>query len=137
MSTIILKPDISYRVGKIVCVGQNYPLHVEEMKSKRTADPLLFLKPSTSILREGKKIRLPDYSKEIHHETELALLVGKKAKKISRKDWKYYIKGAGIALDLTLRDWQREAKKNGHPWSVCKGFDSSCPISTFVPIKDI
>jgi len=137
MSKVLLKPDSSLNVGKIVCVGQNYILHIEELKSKRSKDPLIFLKPSTALLLEGYSIILPDFSNEIHHETELALLIGRKAKNISKSDWKDYVIGAGIALDLTLRDVQREAKNHGHPWTICKGFDGSCPISSFTPLKNI
>jgi 5-carboxymethyl-2-hydroxymuconate isomerase len=137
MSTVKLKSDKEYTVGKVVCVGQNYMLHIEELNSKRSKDPLLFLKPSTAILHEGEQINLPAYSNDVHHEVELALLVGKKAKNIQTSHWIDYIVGVGIALDLTLRDLQREAKKNGHPWSVCKGFDGSLPISEFVPLAKI
>jgi len=137
MSTVKLKPDQKFKVGKIVCVGQNYRRHIEEMKSKTSKDPVLFLKPSTALLSEGDPIDLPDYSNEVHFESELALLVGKRAKNVNHSEWKKYICGAGIALDLTLRDWQRRAKEKGHPWAVAKGFDGSCPISTFIPISKI
>lgn len=137
MSDVLIKSGRSYRVGKIVCVGQNYQLHVEEMKSVQSKDPVLFLKPSTALLAQNEPICLPDFSNEVHYETELALLVGKKAKNIQRSAWKNYILGVGIALDLTLRDWQRKAKEKGHPWAVAKGFDGSCPVSEFIPIEEI
>ena len=137
MHEVILKPDKQYPVGKIVCIGQNYPKHNKEMNSSRPESPILFLKPSTAIIHEGTFIMLPEYSKEVHHEIELALLVGKLTKNIAARDWKDYIAGAGIALDLTLRDHQRTAKDGGLPWSISKGFDGSCPVSEFVPIKDI
>lgn len=140
MSVVRLVPDHIINVGKIVCVGQNYRLHIEEMKSITSKNPVLFLKPSTALLSQEESIVLPSYSNEIHYETELALLIGKKAKNIERSTWKNYISGAGIALDLTLRDLQKKAKENGHPWAVAKGFDGSCPISSFTPfskIKDI
>ncbi len=137
MSTIQLEPDKVIRVGKIICVGQNYMRHIEELKSIRSKEPLIFMKPSTAVLPEGKAINLPDFSNEVHHETELALLIGKEAKNISREKWKDHVCGVGVALDLTLRDLQNEAKKNGHPWTICKGFDGSCPISTFTPLEKI
>ena len=137
MSTIKLKPNKTIRVGKLICVGQNYKKHVDEMKSIKSKDPLLFMKPSTAILSEGKFIKLPDFSNEVHYETELALLIGKRAKNISAGHWKDYINAVGIALDLTLRDLQSEAKKKGHPWTISKGFDGSCPLSTFYPLKKI
>ena len=137
MSTVLLKPDKQIKVGKIVCIGQNYMRHIDELKSKITKTPLLFFKPATAILTEGNLINLPTISNEVHHETELALLLGKEAKNISKSSWKEYVAGVGLALDLTLRDIQREAKKNGLPWAVCKGFDSSCPISSFVSLDSI
>jgi 5-carboxymethyl-2-hydroxymuconate isomerase len=137
MSYVILEPDKRIRVGKIICVGQNYKKHIEELKSTKSRDPLIFMKPSTSILHKGDSITLPDFSEEVHHETELALLIGKVAKNIPEGKWTEYVEGVGIALDLTLRDVQNEAKKNGHPWTICKGFDGACPLSTFTPLQKI
>ena len=137
MSIIKLEPDSIISVGKIICVGQNYIRHIEELKSIRSKNPLIFMKPSTAILSEGKIIHLPEFSKEVHHEIELALLIGKKAKNISEEKWDEYVSGVGLALDLTLRDLQNEAKIKGHPWTISKGFDESCPISTFIPLKKI
>ena len=137
MAAVYLQPDQTYQVSKIVCVGCNYIEHITEMKTQKSTEPILFLKPPSSIIHEDEKIHLPSYSNEIHHEIELALLVGKKAKCIEKKDWKLYIAGAGIALDLTLRDMQRIAREKGNPWSVAKGFDNACPISTFIPASRI
>lgn len=137
MSNVILNPDHSLSVGKIVCVGQNYAKHIKEMASRLPDAPVLFLKPSTAIIHENTPITLPEYSVEVHHEIELALLVTKLASHVPASDWMNYIGGAGIALDLTLRDIQRNAKERGLPWSVSKGFDGSCPLSHFVPLNDI
>jgi 5-carboxymethyl-2-hydroxymuconate isomerase len=137
MAKVILKPNTDFQVGKIVCVGQNYEEHIYEMSAERPTVPVLFLKPSTAILNEGNVIKLPSYSNKIHHEVELALLIDREAKSIEAKNWENYVAGAGIALDLTLRDHQAIAKKKGLPWSVCKGFDGACPISSFIPINQI
>jgi len=137
MSIIKLEPETFIKVGKIICVGQNYMKHIDELNSIRSKDPLIFMKPSTAILPEGNTINLPVFSEEVHHETELALLIGKEAKSISGEKWKDYVSGVGVALDLTLRDLQNIAKKNGHPWTICKGFDGSCPISTLVSLEKI
>jgi len=137
MSSIQLEPDGFYQVRKIICVGQNYKRHIDELKSIKNKDPLIFMKPSTAIVSEGNSIILPDYSNEVHHETELALLIGKEGKNIPQGEWKKYVSGVGIALDLTLRDIQNEAKKNGHPWTICKGFDGSCPVSKFKSLENI
>jgi 2-keto-4-pentenoate hydratase/2-oxohepta-3-ene-1,7-dioic acid hydratase in catechol pathway len=137
MAKVILKPNKEFRVGKFVCVGQNYDKHIAEMSAERTSDPVLFLKPSTSVVNEGSPIKLPPFSNEVHHEIELALLVSKKAKSIKSDDWKNYIAGVGIALDLTMRDHQAVAKTKGLPWSVSKGFDGACPIGTFIPLNAV
>jgi 5-carboxymethyl-2-hydroxymuconate isomerase len=137
MASVILEPDFTYEVGKIVCVGRNYVKHIEEMTAERSKDPILFLKPSTSIVNEGQPIILPNYSNDVHHEIELALLIGNKSIDIPADNWKDYVAGAGIGIDLTLRDLQKIAKQEGLPWSVCKGFDNACPISNFAPIKKI
>ncbi len=136
MAKINLKPGREFSVGKIVAVGQNYQDHITEMKSERPESPVLFLKPATSILNPGQQIILPDYSNDVHHELELALLVGQTARSISADNWADYIAGVGIALDLTLRDLQGAAKKKGLPWSVAKGFDGACPLSDFVPLDE-
>ncbi len=137
MATVLLRPERVYTVGKILCIGQNYLKHIKELASKQNQTPVLFLKPATAILTEGNPIRIPDYSKEVHHEIELALLVGKTAQRIAAADWKEYIVGAGIALDLTLRDLQTIAKERGLPWAIAKGYDGSCPISDFIPLHKI
>ena len=137
MASVTLQPDQLFQVGKIICVGLNYSDHMKEMGNEKPEEPVLFLKPSTAILNEGNKIRIPVFSQEVHHEVELALLVGKTASKIRRTEWKTYIIGAGIAIDLTLRDIQQKARKKGLPWSVCKGFDGACPISSFKSIETI
>jgi 5-carboxymethyl-2-hydroxymuconate isomerase len=137
MHEVTLIPAKRFSVGKIVCVGKNYDAHIKEMRSDRPETPVLFLKPSTAILNEDTAIYLPTYSNDVHHEIELALLVTKTARSISVSDWRKYIGGAGIALDLTLRDHQRIAKEKGLPWSVSKGFDGSCPVSHFTPIDKI
>jgi 5-carboxymethyl-2-hydroxymuconate isomerase len=137
MYNVKLKPKETFSVGKIICVGKNYAAHIKEMNSEHPDSPVLFLKPATAILNQGIKITLPKYSKEVHHEVELALLVTKQGKNIPADSWHTYIGGAGIALDLTLRDLQRVAKEKGLPWSICKGFDGACPISDFVPIESI
>ena len=137
MSIVTLLPDTHFTVSKIICVACNYTEHIAEINSIRSDEPILFLKPPSAIVNEGEKIILPSYSKEIHHEIELALLVKKKAKSIKKEKWKSYIIGAGIALDLTLRDLQRHAREKGNPWSVAKGFDGACPLSGFKPVEQI
>ncbi len=127
--------DISLPVGKVVCVGQNYAAHLDEMKAKKTADPVLFLKPDTALvsLEDGFAIP-PGY--EVHHEIELVLLIGETMKRESVDHVMKKIAGYGVGLDLTLRDLQSRLKQAGLPWEKSKAFDGSAPVSTFIPAKD-
>jgi len=119
-------------IGKIVCLARTYKKHAEEMNSYRTTSPLLFLKPSTSVIFNKKSIIIPPESNCIHHEVELGVVIGKKCKNINHRDALKYILGYTLALDITARDIQEEAKKNGWPWTIAKGFDTFTPLSDVV-----
>ncbi len=120
-------------VGKIVCIGQNYAEHIKEMKAEIPKTPVFFLKPPTAIIKDGEQIVLPSISNDVHHEVELIVLIGKDGTNIPEDRAKEHIAGYGVGLDMTMRDVQGEAKKKGLPWTLAKGFDTSAPISEFVP----
>ena len=124
-------------VSTIYCVGQNYVKHIEELKAIDLGKPLIFSKPTTSIIEEGENIFYPEFSKEVHHEVEVALYIFKKGKNIPETDAVDVIGGYAIALDLTCRDIQREARKNNSPWLISKGFDTSCPITPIYPFDSL
>jgi 2-keto-4-pentenoate hydratase/2-oxohepta-3-ene-1,7-dioic acid hydratase in catechol pathway len=124
-------------VGTIFCVGRNYRKHIEELKSKDLGEPIIFTKPTTAVCQNPGTIPLPEKSGDVHHEVELAVIIGKTGKNISQNNAPEYIAGAAVALDLTMRDIQSRAKKNGTPWAIAKGFDFSCPISTVHPVTDL
>jgi len=124
-------------VGKIVCLGRNYAEHIKELGNEVPAKPVLFIKPSTSIIPDGGKVVIPGYSDDCHHEVELALLIGKTGKAIPRGKAMEHVGGYGVAIDLTLRDTQSAQKEKGLPWEIAKGFDTSCPLSDFVPIDRV
>ena len=124
-------------VGTIFCVGRNYRKHIEELKSKDLGEPVIFTKPVTAVCQNLDTIPLPEKSTDVHHEVELAVIIGKRGKNIPRDIAPQYIAGAAVALDLTMRDIQGLAKKNGTPWAIAKGFDFSCPISTVYPVTDL
>lgn len=119
-------------VGKIVCLARTYKKHAEEMNTIITKDPLVFLKPASSVIFNGESIVKPEKSNCLHHEVELGVIIGKKCSKISEKEVYACILGYAVALDITARDIQSEAKKNGWPWSIAKGFDTFAPISDIV-----
>ena len=118
--------------GKLVCVGRNYERHAAEMKSEVLSEPMLFLKPSTSLIPSGGTVVIPPMTKSVHHEVELVLLVGRTARHVSIEEAADCIRGYAVGLDMTARDLQAAAKKAGHPWSVAKGFDTFAPLGTFV-----
>jgi 2-keto-4-pentenoate hydratase/2-oxohepta-3-ene-1,7-dioic acid hydratase in catechol pathway len=107
------------------------------MKAEVPTTPVLFLKPASAILYQGGMVRIPSFSNELHHEVEMVLLIGEGGKDIPSDKAMSFIDGYAVGLDMTLRDVQSEAKKKGLPWSVSKGFDTSAPLSPFVPASTI
>jgi 2-keto-4-pentenoate hydratase/2-oxohepta-3-ene-1,7-dioic acid hydratase in catechol pathway len=114
--------------GKIICVGRNYIEHAKEHQAEIPEVPLLFLKPLSSVIGPGDSIILPPQSKQVEHEAELAVVVGKKGRWISIEDALNYVFGYTIANDVTARDIQR---KDGQ-WTRGKGFDTFCPIGPWI-----
>lgn len=123
-------------IGKLVCLARTYKKHAKEMKSEVTGDPILFLKPASSVIYTGESVVIPDMSKCLHHEIELGVIISKKGKNIPKEKALDYVFGYCLCLDITARDIQSEAKKNGWPWSIAKGFDTFAPISNVVLKKD-
>ncbi len=120
-------------IGKILCIGRNYVEHITELGNEAPAAPVIFMKPATAVIADGGEVIIPQYSNNCHHEAELALLVGRTCKDIAENGALGCLAGYGVAIDLTLRDVQDELKKKGLPWDIAKGFDTACPLSTFVP----
>jgi acylpyruvate hydrolase len=120
-------------VQKIICLGQNYAEHAKELKFNVPVVPVFFLKPPSAIIHQDEQIILPAISHDVHHEIELTVLVGKEGKNIPRESALQYVAGYGVGLDMTMRDIQLEAKKQGLPWSLAKGFDTAAPLSEFIP----
>ena len=118
---------------KILCLGRNYEEHAKEMSATIPNEPLIFLKPPSCLLADGGVIQLPPQSQVVHHEVELAVVIGEQASRISARNWEEYVHGYAIFLDITARDLQEQAKTRGEPWTVCKGFDTFGPISPITP----
>ena len=119
-------------VGKVVCVGRNYARHIEELKNKTPKEPVLFIKPASSIVSLEKPLTLPKDKGACHFETELALLIGDPNTDSPLPGSNTCIAGYGLGLDLTLRDIQEQLKVEGLPWEKAKAFDGACVISPFV-----
>ncbi len=147
MSSIHLGSETA-SIGTIYCIGKNYDAHAKEMEkmiqldSTPTETPIVFSKPAASLIASGETIQIPIYngkpiSNDLHHETELVLVVGKDAENVSEQDAASVISGFGIGLDMTLRDVQSDAKKAGNPWLVSKGFRTSAVVSPMIVSNDL
>ena len=138
MKTITIKSDPnSLTVGKILCLGRNYAEHAKEMNSKIPTTPILFIKPSSSIIHDGDDIIRPPFSSDMHHEVELVVAIGRDGWRIPESAAFDFVLGYGVGLDMTLRDVQAKAKEAGLPWFVAKGFHTSAPVSEFIPATQI
>lgn len=127
---------IDLPLGKVVCVGRNYAEHARELNNPVPSEPLLFIKPATSVVPLANGFRLPTGRGAVHYETEIALLIGTPLSgTISPADAAGAIAGVGLALDLTLRELQDQLKAKGHPWERAKAFDAACPLSPFVRLE--
>lgn len=116
---------------KIVAIGRNYAEHAKELGNAVPKEPFFFLKPTTSYIRSGGRIELPKQSTDdsVHHEIELGVVIGSRGKDLSEEQAMSIVSGYILALDITERTVQGQAKRAGKPWSMAKGFDTFCPIS--------
>jgi 2-keto-4-pentenoate hydratase/2-oxohepta-3-ene-1,7-dioic acid hydratase in catechol pathway len=114
--------------GKIVCVGLNYRHHAEEMNKTIPESPLIFLKPGGAAIGHGQSIEIPGRSKEVHHEGELAVVIGQRSKHVSDRDMHSAILGYTLMNDVTARDIQRGEGKYTH----AKGYDTFAPLGPTV-----
>jgi 2-keto-4-pentenoate hydratase/2-oxohepta-3-ene-1,7-dioic acid hydratase in catechol pathway len=130
LSAADLQPPVT--PSKIICVSRNYREHVKELGNELTAEPLLFFKPPSSLLKPGGVVRMPAASARVDFEGELALVIGERTHKLKADaNWRNVIRGYTLANDITARDLQ---KKDGHPtqWTRAKGFDTFCPVGPVV-----
>jgi 2-keto-4-pentenoate hydratase/2-oxohepta-3-ene-1,7-dioic acid hydratase in catechol pathway len=112
------------RPGKIVCVGRNYSDHAKEMGNEVPKEPLIFLKPSTSVIREGDPIVLPPQSSQVEHEGEIGVIIGRTLRRVSSEEARKGVSKIVAANDVTARDLQRSDSQ----WTRAKGFDTFCPL---------
>lgn len=120
---------------KIICIGRNYLAHVKELDNDLPSEPLFFMKPDTALLLPPNPFIFPDFSKEIHYETELVLRICKTGHSIVEEAAADYYDAITVGIDFTARDLQRECKAKGLPWEKAKAFDDSAPIGEFKEIK--
>jgi 2-keto-4-pentenoate hydratase/2-oxohepta-3-ene-1,7-dioic acid hydratase in catechol pathway len=116
------------RPSKIICVGRNYAAHAKELGHDVPKEPLLFLKPPSSVIGPGGVVELPPESERVEHEAELTVVIGKRVRRVPREDAMAAVFGYTCACDVTARDLQ---KKDGQ-WSRAKGFDTFCPVGPWI-----
>lgn len=123
---------------KILAVGMNYPLHNKELNNPLSLqDPVIFSKPESAMLREGKPFFIPDFAQRFDYETELVVRINRLGKSISERFAHRYYDEVTIGIDFTARDLQAELKSNGLPWDLCKGFDGSAAVGTWIPMSEL
>ncbi|MEW9517068.1 fumarylacetoacetate hydrolase family protein [Streptomyces tubercidicus] len=114
--------------NKVVAIGRNYAEHAAELGHTVPDTPVTFFKPSTSVIGPGDPIAYPSFSQEVHHEAELAVVIGRMCREVPRERVKDVILGYTCANDVTARDVQQREQQ----WARAKGFDSSCPLGPWV-----
>jgi 2-keto-4-pentenoate hydratase/2-oxohepta-3-ene-1,7-dioic acid hydratase in catechol pathway len=123
---------------KIICIGQNYRKHCEELNHKIPTEPVFFLKPDTALHRNNDPFYLPDFSDNLHYELELVVRINRVGKCIEERFAHRYYNEVGLGVDFTARDLQHKQSEAGLPWEVAKAFDHSAAISPeFFPIETI
>ena len=120
---------------KIICVGKNYLKHIDELNSSKEDEPVIFLKPDTSIIQKNQPFFIPEFSNEIHYEIEIILKFNRLGKHIESKFSKKYFNQISLGIDFTARDFQNKFKERGLPWDISKGFDNSALIGDWKNIK--
>ncbi len=123
----------SFQPARIFCIGRNYAEHAKEMGAAKPTEPVVFMKPATSLVPEGQLLVLPKGFGSVHHEMELVVAVGRAGKDIAAVSALEYVVGLTLGIDLTLRDVQSHLKQAGQPWELSKSFDDSAVIGKFVP----
>jgi 2-keto-4-pentenoate hydratase/2-oxohepta-3-ene-1,7-dioic acid hydratase in catechol pathway len=117
---------------KIICIGRNYTEHIAELANERPTEPVVFLKPDTSILLKKQPFFIPDFSDDVHHEVEVLVKIDRIGKYIDPKFSHKYYSQIGLGIDFTARDEQAKLKAKGLPWEKAKSFDGAAVIGKWV-----
>ena len=121
---------------KIIAVGMNYAQHNKELgHTQVNREPVIFMKPDSAILKDGKPFFVPDFSAEVHYETEVVVRIFRLWMNIAPRYALSYYYSVSVGIDFTARDLQRKFREAGNPWELCKGFASSAAIGTFIPLE--
>jgi fumarylpyruvate hydrolase len=131
----VAESNQAFPVGRIYCVGRNYAEHAREMgHDPQREPPFFFMKPADAIVANGATLPYPQATKDLHHEIEMVVAIGKNGADIAVEKALDHVFGYGVGLDMTRRDLQGEAKKMGRPWEMGKAFDNSAPCTALKPV---
>lgn len=134
----VAESNNTFPVGRIYCVGRNYAEHAREMGHDPDREPpFFFMKPADAVVANGSTIDYPTATKDLHHEIELIVAIGKGGANIPEDQALDHVFGYGVGLDMTRRDLQTAAKKMGRPWEMGKSFDDSAPCTALKPVAMI
>ena len=122
---------------KIIAIGHNYVEHNKELNNEQPAEPVVFMKPDSAILKNNKPFYIPDFTRELHYETELIVRINRLGKNISPRFAHRYYSEIGLGIDFTARDLQRNLRTAGKPWELAKAFDGSAVIGDFIPAAEL
>ncbi len=137
MAHTISVEGATYTVSKILCMARNYAEHAKELGGVIPKEPIYFLKPPSCLLPGGGEIRMPTDIGRVDVETELAAILGKGGHDLSPSEAMACVAGYAVFFDITGRDLQGKARKEGQPWSAAKGYDTFGPISDAVPASRV
>lgn len=127
--------DTRFPVRNIYCIARNFADHAIEMgHDPQREEPFFFMKPANALLTVSEDLVYPSHSKDVHHEVEMVVALGRGGRNISVDDALEHIYGYGVGLDMTCRDVQATAKKAGRPWETAKAFVGSSPCSEIMPV---
>ncbi|TPV34005.1 fumarylacetoacetate hydrolase family protein [Paucihalobacter ruber] len=118
---------------KLICIGRNYTEHIAELQNEKPTDPVVFLKPDTSILLKKQPFFIPEFSNDVHHEVEILVKIHKIGKHIDKKFAHKYYDEIGLGIDFTARDVQSVLKAKGLPWEKAKAFDGAAVVGKWLP----
>lgn len=118
---------------KLICIGRNYADHIKELKNERPDEPVVFIKPDSSILPKDQDFYIPEFTNDVHYEVEVLVKIKKVGKHIDEKFAHNYYDEVGLGIDFTARDLQSKLKEKGLPWEKAKGFDGAAVIGKWLP----
>lgn len=128
---------------KFICVGKNYSEHIKEMGTEKPSEPVIFIKPDSSLIQKNSPFIIPSFSNIIHYEIEVLVLINRLGRHIDEEFSRKYYDKITVGVDFTARDYQSELKKKGLPWEKSKAFDGSALVgkwkdkNTFDDLKNL